>query len=62
IVLSASADFLYKATDYYAPSFERSIIWNDPDIAIRWPDTGGAPVLSSKDMAAVRLGIAETFA
>jgi dTDP-4-dehydrorhamnose 3,5-epimerase len=50
IVLSDSADFLYKATDYFAPEFERTILWNDPDLGIRWP-LAGEPILSIKDTA-----------
>jgi dTDP-4-dehydrorhamnose 3,5-epimerase len=52
VVLSESADFLYKATDYYAPQAEDAIRWDDPDLAIAWPDTGAAPSLSGKDAAA----------
>ncbi|ATA52429.1 MULTISPECIES: dTDP-4-dehydrorhamnose 3,5-epimerase [Variovorax] len=52
LVLSESADFLYKTTDYYAPAHERCIAWNDPTLAIEWPDTGIAPKLSAKDAAA----------
>lgn len=48
LVLSESADFLYKTTDYYAPEHERCIAWNDPAIGIQWP-TGAPPLLSSKD-------------
>lgn len=48
IVLSESADFLYKTTDYYAPELERCIIWNDPAIGIKWP-IDVEPVLSAKD-------------
>jgi dTDP-4-dehydrorhamnose 3,5-epimerase len=51
LVVSESADFLYKTTDYYAPQHERCIAWNDPDIGIAWPDIGMAPVLSAKDQA-----------
>ncbi len=51
IVLSDSADFLYKTSDYYAPQHERCIAWNDPDLAIAWPDVGMAPLLSAKDQA-----------
>lgn len=50
LVLSEAAEFLYKATDYYAPELERCIRWNDTDIAINWPLIG-APSLSTKDLA-----------
>jgi dTDP-4-dehydrorhamnose 3,5-epimerase len=59
VVLSESADFLYKTTDYYAPSHERCIAWNDPALAIRWPDIGMAPLLSAKDQQGVALDAAE---
>lgn len=52
LVLSESADFLYKTTDYYAPQAEDAVRWDDPDLAIAWPDTGAPPVLSAKDAAA----------
>ena len=58
LVLSESADVLYKTTDYYAPEFERTILWNDPDLAISWQVTGN-PVMSQKDMAGKRLRDAE---
>ena len=48
LVLSESAEFLYKTTDYYAPEFERCILWNDPQLAIVWPITE-EPVLATKD-------------
>lgn len=54
LVLSESADFLYKTTDYYAPQHERCIAWNDSAIGIEWP-IPGAPILSSKDSAALPL-------
>ena len=54
LVLSESAEFLYKTTDYYAPELERGIIWNDPDLAIAWP-FAGEPVLSGKDAVSARL-------
>lgn len=60
LVLSESADFLYKATDYYAPEFERTILWNDPDVEIKWPLVG-EPVLSAKDAAGVPFRKAEVF-
>ena len=51
LVLSDTADFLYKTTDYYAPAHERCIAWNDPTLAIDWPLNGQAPLLSAKDIA-----------
>jgi dTDP-4-dehydrorhamnose 3,5-epimerase len=60
LVLSESADFLYKATDYYAPEHERSIIWNDPDIGIDWP-LQGEPILAAKDEVGRSLKDAELF-
>jgi dTDP-4-dehydrorhamnose 3,5-epimerase len=60
LVMSEIADFLYKATDYYAPEHERCIAWNDPAIGIRWP-VAGAPQLSPKDSAAPPLSQAEVF-
>jgi len=52
LVLTDTADFLYKTTDYYAPQAEGAVAWNDPDLAIAWPDVGMAPQLSGKDAAA----------
>lgn len=60
IVLSESADFLYKTTNYYAPAHERCIAWDDPALAIVWPD-GLSPILSAKDQTGQRLGTAEVF-
>lgn len=60
LVLSESADFLYKTTDYYAPAHERSILWNDPEIGIDWP-VDGVPRLSGKDAAGMLLRDAEVF-
>lgn len=54
LVLSETADVLYKTTEYYAPVFERTIVWNDPDLRIEWP-LDGSPVLSEKDAAGQRL-------
>jgi dTDP-4-dehydrorhamnose 3,5-epimerase len=53
LVLSDTADFEYKCTDYYDPSDERTILWNDPDLDIRWPINN--PILSEKDAGAKRL-------
>ncbi len=58
LVLSEGADFLYKTTDYYAPSQERCIAWDDPTLAIEWPLDGG-PLLSARDRLGVRLEAAE---
>ena len=60
VALSPTADFLYKTTDYYAPEFERTILWDDPEIGIVWP-LAGTPTLSEKDRAGVRLRSAEVF-
>ncbi len=60
MVLSAEAEFLYRTTDYWAPEYERSIIWNDPTIGITWPDSC-APILSEKDKKAVTLADAELY-
>ena len=60
LVLSETAEFLYKTTDYYAPAFERSIRWDDPGLAIAWP-LFNAPQLSAKDAAGQRLQTAEVF-
>ena len=60
VVLSETADFLYKTTDYYAPAHERCIAWNDPSIGISWPE-GPQPKLSAKDLAGLPLAQADTF-
>lgn len=60
VVLSESADFLYKTTDYYAPEHERCIAWNDPQLGIRWPYEG-EPRLSAKDAQGLALAAAEVF-
>jgi len=60
VVLSDFAEFLYKTTDYYAPEYERSLKWNDPEIGIVWPFEG-EPLLSKKDSAAPALKAAELF-
>ena len=62
LVLSETADFQYKCTEYYSPSDDRGIRWNDPDVGIEWPITDGIePTLSEKDDAAPFLSDAETF-
>ena len=61
VVTSESAEFLYKTTDYWAPEFERSILWNDPAIGIDWP-AGLTPLLSGKDQQGKLLADAEVFA
>ena len=60
-VTSPAAEVLYKATDYYAPQWERSIIWNDPAIQIEWQLNGVEPILSNKDKAGTPLAEAEVF-
>lgn len=62
LVLSETAEFLYKTTDYYAPEHERSIAWNDTAIGIAWPVIGQLPSLSAKDQAAPFLSAADSFA
>ena len=61
-VVSQTAEILYKCTDIYAPEFERTLIWNDPDLAIDWPlDDSGGPLLSDKDKSGVPFRLADTF-
>lgn len=65
LAMSESADFLYKTTDFYAPAFERCIVWNDPRIAIDWPLAAAGlsqPVVSDKDQKGIALADAQTFA
>ena len=61
--LSESAEFLYKTTDYWYPEHERSLLWTDPDLGIKWPLPAGfqEPTMAAKDMAAMKLSMAETF-
>lgn len=61
IVLSETAEFLYKTTDYYAPEHEQCIAWNDPFLNIQWPDLGEAPKLSAKDAAGNSWATAKFF-
>ena len=60
-VLSERAEVVYKVTDYYAPEWERSILWNDPKIGIEWPLNGIDPILSQKDAVGKLLADAEIF-
>jgi dTDP-4-dehydrorhamnose 3,5-epimerase len=60
VVTSESAEFMYKTTDYWYPEHERSVLWCDPALAIRWP-LQAEPTLATKDAAAPRLADAETF-
>ena len=62
LVLSASADVLYKTTDYYAPTHERVLRWNDPALAIAWPIQGVEVQLNARDAAGLPLSQAATFA
>ena len=61
LVLSESADFLYKTTDYYAPAHERSIAWDDGTLKIKWPSFEGAVQLSAKDRSGLPLVDADVF-
>ena len=63
LVLSPFAQVLYKCTDYYAPEHERSVLWNDPTLAIDWPleEIEGQVILSAKDSSAALFGSAATF-
>jgi dTDP-4-dehydrorhamnose 3,5-epimerase len=63
LVLSESAEFLYKTTDYWYPEHERTLLWNDPSLGIDWPlpPTLKAPLLAAKDSAGLPLSEAETF-
>jgi dTDP-4-dehydrorhamnose 3,5-epimerase len=60
LVISKQAQVLYKATDYYSPEHERTLMWNDPDLKIAW-DVEGEPIVSAKDRRGVVLRDAETF-
>lgn len=61
VVLSDTAEFLYKTTAYYAPAFERCLAWNDPAVGIHWPEDL-VPQLSAKDQQGTSLTTAEVFA
>jgi dTDP-4-dehydrorhamnose 3,5-epimerase len=60
VVLSEAAEFVYKTTDYWAPEWERTIVWNDPTLAIDWP-IDGEPTLAAKDKAGKSFSTAEVF-
>jgi len=61
LVVSETAEFLYKTTDFYAPAHERVVAWNDPRISIAWPEVGQHPLVSAKDSAGVGLDQADVF-
>ncbi|MGC3982198.1 MAG: dTDP-4-dehydrorhamnose 3,5-epimerase [Steroidobacteraceae bacterium] len=62
LALSETVDFLYKCTDVYAPQFERTIRWDDPDVGIEWPlPAGVAPQLAARDAQAAGINDAEVF-
>lgn len=60
-VLSESAEFFYKCTDYYAPEHERTLRWDEPKLAIPWPLQGAAPILSAKDQQGKSLADADRY-
>lgn len=60
-VTSNKAEIIYKATDYYAPQLERSLLWNDPELGINWPLLDEQPVLSAKDAKGLPLAKAEIY-
>ena len=60
-VVSPEAEVVYKASDYYAPQWERCILWNDPEIGVQWPTGEEPPILSSKDASGKMLSQAELF-
>ena len=60
VTLSDTAEFIYKTTDYYAPEYERCIIWNDPSIGVDW-HLSDSPLLSGKDQKGVAIDKAEVF-
>lgn len=61
LVITETADFLYKTTDYYAPQFEKSLLWNDPALGIQWPTEGLEVLLSEKDKVGLPLAQCEVF-
>jgi dTDP-4-dehydrorhamnose 3,5-epimerase len=61
LVLSESAEFLYKTTDYWHPASEQCIVWNDPEVGIVWPDIGMQPILNIKDAGGLLLKESQIF-
>ena len=61
LVLSPSADILYKATDFYSPEHERTLAWDDPEVGIDWPLGGREPILSAKDRMGSPLAAADVY-
>lgn len=61
LVLSETAEFLYKTTNYYSPEFERSLLWSDPSLGIDWPLSGSQPLLAAKDAAGRLLADSDVF-
>ena len=61
LVLSETADFLYKTTDFYSPAHERSVAWNDKDLGIQWPTSGDGVALSEKDRRGKEFSAADLF-
>lgn len=62
LALTETVDFLYKTTDYWFAEHERTVAWDDPDLAVQWPLNGARPVLNAKDEAATPFRLAERFA
>jgi len=60
-VVSDSAEFMYLCTDYYAPEYERTLLWNDPEVGVEWPVEEGGPLLSSKDSTGLSLEKADLY-
>ena len=60
-VTSSHAELVYKTTDYYAPQWERTIVWDDPELHIEWPTKGESPILSPKDETGSLLLAAEVY-
>ena len=61
LVLSPDAEVLYKTTDYYAPEHERTLLWNDPEVGVRWPTSAGEPLLNDRDRKGTLLSRAELY-